>query len=686
MRDNKTPDMEDLLNSLLKGTTGRSGQNGKNAPKKPAEVSDEIVLTTTPDVPYATGAPTPQRPTTLDTQTLLQMNDDIMREINQLNAQLREDALVPPQSIAVDNTPPAPAKPADINEAFNNVHAALKEHIIGQDEFLRSLVIAFKRPFVMGTDAGRAKNNIVVRGPQGTGKHTAISIITDNMYENGLLSASGIDYIDLSLYAAAEDRKLFLQDLYRALETPEVVILFDNYSACHPSLLSMLSGLVQNGKVPLTSRYVLQKGVLVEAGNALTPNTVSELVLNGQYLVFVTENKTSKLVEAFGTPFIDAVGDTCETSSFTPESLLQIAEVQLAAFCERAKNNLAFTIEPAPECAPFIATQYDAEVGVGSIIKFLNRCFLALAEHKLQNLAGELTIPLSVEGEVLFADFGDGVVSLTGLLPGGYTGQLDQVKAEMDKVVGLNEIKNYILSLEQNFKVQQMRKEQGLQTSSPSMHMIFTGNPGTGKTTIARLTSKYLKAIGVLSGGQLIEVSRADLVGRYVGHTAPLTNQVIKSALGGVLFIDEAYSLYRGKDDSFGLEAIDALVKGMEDNRNNLVVILAGYSNEMVEFLKSNSGLKSRFPNIIEFPDYTGEELYAIAKINAEGQGYRLDSKCERPLLQFFTKVQRTGAREAGNGRLARNKVEEAILNQSRRILAEGAGELDLLLAKDFEL
>ena len=115
--------------------------------------------------------------------------------------------------------------------------------------------------------------------------------------------------------------------------------------------------------------------------------------------------------------------------------------------------------------------------------------------------------------------------------------------------------------------------------------------------------SRYLKAIGVLSGGQLVEVTRADLVGRYVGHTAPLTTQVLKSAVGGVLFIDEAYSLYRGKDDSFGLEAIDTLVKGMEDHRDDLIVILAGYSKEMAEFLTANSGLKSRFPNISEFPD-----------------------------------------------------------------------------------
>ena len=135
------------------------------------------------------------------------------------------------------------------------------------------------------------------------------------------------------------------------------------------------------------------------------------------------------------------------------------------------------------------------------------------------------------------------------------------VREELSQIVGLQPVKDYILSLEDNFKIQQLRRERGLKADSPSMHMIFTGNPGTGKTTVARIVSRYLKAIGVLEGGQLVEVTRGDLVGQYVGHTAPLTQKAIQSALGGVLFIDEAYSLYRGKDDSFGLEAIDTLVK-----------------------------------------------------------------------------------------------------------------------------
>ena len=243
-----------------------------------------------------------------------------------------------------------------------------------------------------------------------------------------------------------------------------------------------------------------------------------------------------------------------------------------------------------------------------------------------------------------------------------------------------------MFGLADNLQVQQRRAAAGMKTASLSMHMIFTGNPGTGKTTIARLVAKYLKAIGALKGGQLVEVGRGDLVGRYTGHTAPLTNSVIESALGGVLFIDEAYSLYRGEQDSFGLEAIDTLVKGMEDHRDELVVILAGYTREMETFLTANSGLASRFPNKIEFPDYTADELLQITHILAKNKGYTLSEACEEPLRNYYARRQADDARTAGNGRLARNTLEKAIFHQSRRLVAEPAAALDVLLPSDLEL
>ena len=309
-----------------------------------------------------------------------------------------------------------------------------------------------------------------------------------------------------------------------------------------------------------------------------------------------------------------------------------------------------------------------------------------LSEYKLESDDLDLVkIGISYEEDAAKITAGDKKLSMSDYISEGYSGELDAVEKELDNIVGLVKIKDYIHGLKEYYEVQKRRREEGLKAGELNRHMIFTGNPGTGKTTIARIVSRYLKAIGILSGGQLVEVSRGDLVGRYVGHTAPLVNQVVKSAIGGVLFIDEAYSLYRGEEDSFGLEAIDTLVKAIEDNRDNLIVILAGYSKEMEEFLEANSGLKSRFPNIIDFPDYTGEELLAIAHITAKSKGYVIDKGAEKAMLDFFNATQLNNPREAGNGRLVRNEIEQAILNQSRRLVAEPDADMSLLIEGDFD-
>ena len=320
------------------------------------------------------------------------------------------------------------------------------------------------------------------------------------------------------------------------------------------------------------------------------------------------------------------------------------------------------------------------------ILDTYNDILKALAQFKLESDEAKGAITLTCEeGRIVFASDKE-KLPMSDFVQTGYSGEVEAVESELENIVGLDMVKDYIRSLKEYYAMQKRRREEGLKAGELNKHMIFTGNPGTGKTTIARIVSKYLKAIGVLSGGQLVEVSRGDLVGRYAGHTAPLVNQVVKSALGGVLFIDEAYSLYRGEDDSFGLEAIDTLVKYIEDNRDNLIVILAGYSKEMEDFLESNSGLKSRFPNIIDFPDYTGEELVSIAKITAKSKGYVLDDEVLAPLQSYFEVIQATNAREAGNGRLVRNKVEEAILNQSKRLVAEQNEDMSLLKLMDFDI
>ena len=573
--------------------------------------------------------------------------------------------------------------------SFEGLAAEVKQTVLGQDAFVDSVVRAMRRPFVLGTEAPAARNVILLTGGAGTGRHFALEETARCMAARGLLQSDRIATLDLALYPNSGAEKLFLQDLYAALHAPGEILAFEHYESCYPGFLKTLSDLAVKGSAPLSSRYLVNKeGILVDAGTALAPGAVSRIDPCGKYLIFYSHKGREALADKFGAALVSALGDVCETASYTREDLAALAAQQLNALAQKIRTRLGLTLSAGADVRDYVAVQCTAQKGAAGLAECCDRIFRALSEYCLrtdETLTGTVTLTAGPEG-VLFR-LNDGADQpLFDLLPAAYTGALDAIRAEINELVGLAPVKEYVFGLADNLQVQQRRAAAGLKTASLSMHMIFTGNPGTGKTTIARLVARYLKAIGALKGGQLVEVTRADLVGRYTGHTAPLTNSVIESALGGVLFIDEAYSLYRGEQDSFGLEAIDTLVKGMEDHRDELVVILAGYTREMEIFLTANSGLASRFPNRIEFPDYTAMELLQITQVLAKNKGYTLAEACTEPLLGYYARWQEADARTAGNGRLARNTLEKAIFHQSRRLVAEPAAALDLILPSDLEL
>lgn len=573
--------------------------------------------------------------------------------------------------------------------SFEGLAAEVKQTVLGQDAFVDSVVRAMRRPFVLGTEAPAARNVILLTGGAGTGRHFALEETARCMAARGLLQSDRIATLDLAFYPNSGAEKLFLQDLYAALHAPGEILAFEHYESCYPGFLKTLSDLAVKGSAPLSSRYLVNKeGILVDAGTALAPGAVSRIDPCGKYLIFYSHKGREALADKFGAALVSALGDVCETASYTREDLAALAAQQLNALAQKIRTRLGLTLSAGADVRDYVAAQCTAQKGAAGLSACTDRIFRALSEYCLrtdETLTGTVTLTAGPEG-VLFR-LNDGADQpLFDLLPAAYTGALDAIRAEINELVGLAPVKEYVFGLADNLQVQQRRAAAGLKTASLSMHMIFTGNPGTGKTTIARLVARYLKAIGALKGGQLVEVTRADLVGRYTGHTAPLTNSVIESALGGVLFIDEAYSLYRGEQDSFGLEAIDTLVKGMEDHRDELVVILAGYTREMETFLTANSGLASRFPNRIEFPDYTAVELLQITQVLAKNKGYTLAEACTEPLLGYYARWQAADARTAGNGRLARNTLEKAIFHQSRRLVAEPAAALDLILPSDLEL
>ena len=573
--------------------------------------------------------------------------------------------------------------------SFEGLAAEVKQTVLGQDAFVDSVVRAMRRPFVLGTEAPAARNVILLTGGAGTGRHFALEETARCMAARGLLQSDRIATLDLALYPNSGAEKLFLQDLYAALHAPGEILAFEHYESCYPGFLKTLSDLAVKGSAPLSSRYLVNKeGILVDAGTALAPGAVSRIDPCGKYLIFYSHKGREALADKFGAALVSALGDVCETASYTREDLAALAAQQLNALAQKIRTRLGLTLSAGADVRDYVAAQCTTQKGAAGLSACTDRIFRALSEYCLrtdETLTGTVTLTAGPEG-VQFR-LNDGADQpLFDLLPAAYTGALDAIRAEINELVGLAPVKEYVFGLADNLQVQQRRAAAGLKTASLSMHMIFTGNPGTGKTTIARLVARYLKAIGALKGGQLVEVTRADLVGRYTGHTAPLTNSVIESALGGVLFIDEAYSLYRGEQDSFGLEAIDTLVKGMEDHRDELVVILAGYTKEMETFLTANSGLASRFPNRIEFPDYTAVELLQITQVLAKNKGYTLAEACTEPLLGYYARWQTADARTVGNGRLARNTLEKAIFHQSRRLVAEPAAALDLILPSDLEL
>lgn len=246
----------------------------------------------------------------------------------------------------------------------------------------------------------------------------------------------------------------------------------------------------------------------------------------------------------------------------------------------------------------------------------------------------------------------------------------DELLAEMDALVGLDTVKKDIRSMINFIRVCKLREERGMKAPKLSYHMVFSGNPGTGKTTIARMLAQLYKAIGILPKGQLVEVDRSGLIAGYQGQTAIKTAEVLESAMGGVLFIDEAYALVDNDTDTYGKECIATILKAMEDHRDELIVIVAGYDELMHKFIDSNPGFKSRFNKYIHFPDYSGEELEKIFLLQCKSNGYELEAEARKLLRAVFDDWYETRDENFGNGRTVRNSFEKIINCQASRLAA----------------
>lgn len=266
-----------------------------------------------------------------------------------------------------------------------------------------------------------------------------------------------------------------------------------------------------------------------------------------------------------------------------------------------------------------------------------------------------------------------------------WDGQVEnKSETQLNDLIGLESVKKEIATFYNYLSLQKKREEQGLPSPATSYHCVFTGNPGTGKTTVARIMAGIYKNLGILKSGHLVEVDRSKLVAEYVGQTAVKTNKVIDEALDGVLFIDEAYTLSKGDENDFGREAIDTLLKRMEDDRSRLVVIVAGYTEEMQTFINSNPGLQSRFNRYINFPDYTTNEMIQIFEMLANKYHYTIDSSMKTALASYIDAAYRQNRGHFGNARFVRNLFEKCLENQANRVAQQSnSGDISLLTAAD---
>lgn len=570
-----------------------------------------------------------------------------------------------------------------LKEQYAQKYENAVRKVYGQHESVKGMVNAFLRPYV--TKHRKQINLIYLYGPKGSGRHHLLNTVVEEVY-----SEKNIYLLDLAKYQTASAETIFIQDIYGALESNSPVILMENFHLAHPSVTKMLVSLITKGHIDLEHRYIEKNGGLEQKAMALHDDMISRINGNSKTIVFISEKEPSALMNKLGKAAFDGVSDKIGTVELNASLLSIIMDEKLEALALKFEESLG-KIEIDESVKRRLAAIYEPEQGVHSflgIIAKIEESFVDLVLEK--DFVKESNFSLKHDGE--FYLLGSDEVRLELNTDDESMGQIAKIKEEIDQIIGLDHVKNYLYSLEDVVRAGKLRSQKGLKTEAVTKHMIFTGNPGTGKTTIARLVAKLFKAIGVLRQGHLVEVTRADLVGRYVGHTAPLTMSVINSALGGVLFIDEAYSLYRGRDDSFGLEAIDTLVKAMEDNRDNLVVILAGYVKEMEYFLSSNSGLRSRFPKSVDFADYSAEELRKIACIIARSKQYEVASEVLGPMEMYFKEVLESTEAEGGisaNGRMARNIVEAAIIKQSGRVIMEAdsgsEAELNQLILNDFD-
>ncbi len=568
------------------------------------------------------------------------------------------------------------------DEIFDALLKELREYIVGQTEYTEKLCTAFERPYFY--DNGKTYANMgIVFGPGGSGRYYAIKVLTALLYHKKFLKSADIYNLDFSNYDTNDlAEKLLLPDLYKALYGKAEVVVIHNFDLGCQKAIDYLVSLGEQGVIKTDKRYIWSQGNLQETSVTYSLGTLSTLSANGKYIFLLSEKSESYLTQNFPASFNSEIVDIMTTVELEKNEMREILKSFLDDMKEELIEKVGIVVEEN-DIEDYILEKYDWSTGARGLLEIVNK--------KIYGSIIDLVLQEKIKRDSqVQLWFNVNSIMVNEFAIHTWDNNFDEnkicvIKRELARIVGLQSVKEFLENLETQIRYERRQKNGQV---IMSRHMIFLGNPGTGKTTIARITARYLKALGCLSSGHMIEVSRGDLVGQYVGETVYKTSRILKRALGGVLFIDEAYSLARGKNDVFGVEAVDTIIKYMEDHRDDIVIILAGYTKEMCDFFKINSGLKSRFNYNIEFTDYSPEELYDISEKIAEAKGFRIDLNCKKYLIEYYTQEKVKLGINFGNGRIARNAIERAILIHAKRVMntIEEIKENSILVAEDFEL
>lgn len=572
-------------------------------------------------------------------------------------------------------------KNKSVSNDFLNIVKKMNNQIIGQGEFIHKLCNYFKEKFEEDK-----KGILLLAGKRGTFKKASVRLLFEELNEEGITENYNIDEIDLASYNFNLGYNAFLSDLYEKLNNSSQVIMFKNTEKASEDILNVLSEIYPNTCLKLKDNYIMKNKFLIEA-KATDKNNIEEFICHNKFFIFIYNSEDNVLEDGI----LDNKEEVLYTKSLTEDEQNKVIRREVLRSIDgiqkHMQGNIVLGIENKDEeedsfgICNFLQENFieDSNFGISEYISYkIYKPIMNLIQK--EGLYGESQILIYVDKNEIYCKSGDEIYKLENYL----VPTLEEVKYKLDSIIGIEELKNFIINVENNWKVQKIRKRLGLKTSKISMNMIFTGNAGTGKTNAARVTFEYLNALGILSKGVFVEVSKADFVTENTNDTSKRTNDIINSALGGVLFIDEAYSLCESEEDKVGKEIVDALLKGIEDNRDNLIVILAGYEKDMERFLTFNQGLKSRFSNTIHFKDYNPVEMYEIAINIAKSKGYRIAKNVKSGLIDLFTRNQITGKNDLGNARFVRNIVENAIIDASKKYLTNSDKEIDLLDRDNF--